>query len=131
MIKTHDDSCEVMLPVKNPTCTCHLMKGTIIETKRAMNEKGIARPETRRDCGAESELWIGDELMVTHVGLGEWIQQKAERINAEHERMCPYKAERDEMRALLRYWRPLIREAIGLNPEERATFDRLIGAEIG
>jgi hypothetical protein len=41
----------------------------------------------------------------------------------------PHKAERDEMRALLRYWRPLIREALGLNPEERATLDRLIGKE--
>jgi hypothetical protein len=39
------------------------------------------------------------------------------------------RVERDELAKLLRYWRPLIREAIGLNPEERATLDRLIGKE--
>jgi hypothetical protein len=36
-----------------------------------------------------------------------------------------------DLEALLRYWRPLIREAIGLNPEEQKLWDRLIGPETG
>jgi hypothetical protein len=43
--------------------------------------------------------------------------------------MDKLRAERDELAKLLRYWRPLIQEALGLNPEERATLDRLIGKE--
>jgi hypothetical protein len=72
-----------------------------------------------------SEKGIAEEVWNT---IPERDQLIAER-NLWKREAQGFQSERDELAKLLRYWRPLIREALGLNPEERATFDRLIGKE--